>query len=165
MDEAPLGTEVDLGPGHIVLGGVPAPAKGAQQHPLFSAHVYCGHGRPSQLLLSSCTCFVRHWFVGDCCKQWRVCVCFQGVLLGAQVYVCWIGTCVPSTGSAVWHWRSARPDTRQHDAYVLWAGRLYVHAGDHVDQSPCVRCLHQTSRLERPRRRWEVLTNCSYYHV
>jgi len=23
--------------------------------PLFSAHVYCGHGRPSQLLLSSCT--------------------------------------------------------------------------------------------------------------
>jgi len=22
--------------------------------PLFSAHVYCGHGRPSQLLLSSC---------------------------------------------------------------------------------------------------------------
>jgi len=30
-----LGTEVDLGPGHIVLDGVPAPAKGAQQPPLF----------------------------------------------------------------------------------------------------------------------------------
>jgi len=30
-----LGTEVDLGPGHIVLDGVPAPAKGAQQHPSF----------------------------------------------------------------------------------------------------------------------------------
>ena len=45
--------EVDLGAGPIVLDGVPAPAKGAQ-HPLFSAHVYCGHGRPSQLLLSSC---------------------------------------------------------------------------------------------------------------
>jgi len=29
-------------------------AKGAQPAPLFSAHVYCGHGRPSQLLLSSC---------------------------------------------------------------------------------------------------------------
>jgi len=29
----PLGTEVDLGPGHIVLDGVPAPAKGAQQPP------------------------------------------------------------------------------------------------------------------------------------
>ena len=51
----PLGTEVDLGPGHIVLDGVPAPAKGAQQSPpLFRTHVYCGHGRPSQLLLSSC---------------------------------------------------------------------------------------------------------------
>ena len=31
----PLGTEVDLGPGHIVLDQVPAPAKGAQQPPLF----------------------------------------------------------------------------------------------------------------------------------
>ena len=30
-----LGTEVDLGPGHIVLDGVPAPADGAQQPPLF----------------------------------------------------------------------------------------------------------------------------------
>jgi len=52
----PLGTKVDLGPGHTVLDGDPAPpAKGAQQpRPLFSAYVYCGHGRPSQLLLSSC---------------------------------------------------------------------------------------------------------------
>jgi len=31
----PLGTEGDLGPGHIVLDGVPAPAKGAQQLPSF----------------------------------------------------------------------------------------------------------------------------------
>jgi len=30
------------------------PAKGAQQSPLFSAHVCCGQGRPYQLLLSSC---------------------------------------------------------------------------------------------------------------
>jgi len=29
--KTPLGTEVDLGPGHIVLDGVPTPAKGAQQ--------------------------------------------------------------------------------------------------------------------------------------
>ena len=51
----PLGTEVDLGPGHIVLDGVPALHKGAQQPPpLFSVGVYCGHGHPSQLLLSSC---------------------------------------------------------------------------------------------------------------
>ena len=33
--KTPLGTEVDLGPGHIILDGVPAPAKGAQQPPLF----------------------------------------------------------------------------------------------------------------------------------
>jgi len=31
----PLVTEVDLGPGHIVIGGVAGPAKGAQQPPSF----------------------------------------------------------------------------------------------------------------------------------
>ena len=31
----PLGTEVDLGPGHIALDGIAAPAKGAQQPPSF----------------------------------------------------------------------------------------------------------------------------------
>jgi len=36
-----------------MLDGNLAPERG-QQAPLFSAHVYCGHGRPSQLLLSSC---------------------------------------------------------------------------------------------------------------
>jgi len=39
---------------HCIRCRVPDPAKGAQQPPLFSVHVYCGHGRPSQLLLSSC---------------------------------------------------------------------------------------------------------------
>jgi len=57
--KTPHGTEVDLGPDPIVLDGdrpsCPLPAKGAQRPLLFSAHVYCGHGRPSQLLLSSCT--------------------------------------------------------------------------------------------------------------
>jgi len=31
--KTPLATEVDLGPGHIVLDGVPGPVKGAQQPP------------------------------------------------------------------------------------------------------------------------------------
>jgi len=31
----PLGTEVDLGPGHVVLDGDPSPAKGALQTPSF----------------------------------------------------------------------------------------------------------------------------------
>jgi len=52
--KTPLGTEVDLGPGHIVLDGVPALRERSTAAPIFSAHVYCGHGRPSQLLLSSC---------------------------------------------------------------------------------------------------------------
>ena len=54
--QTPLGTEVDLGPGHIVLDEDPAappPRKGHSSPPLFSDHVYCGYGRPSQLLLSS----------------------------------------------------------------------------------------------------------------
>jgi len=55
----PLGTEVDLGIGHIVLDVVPAVRERGTAAPQASAqalfaHVYCGHGRPSQLLLSSC---------------------------------------------------------------------------------------------------------------
>jgi len=37
----PLFIEVVLSPGHIVLPGDPAPPRGAQQLPHFSAHVYC----------------------------------------------------------------------------------------------------------------------------
>jgi len=53
--KTPLGTEVNLDPGHIVLDGVPALRERDTATPLFSVHVYCGHGRPSQLLLSSCS--------------------------------------------------------------------------------------------------------------
>jgi len=39
----PLGTEVGLGPGDIVLDGDPAPhGQGHSSPPQFSAHVYCG---------------------------------------------------------------------------------------------------------------------------
>jgi len=41
----PLGTEVRLGPGHIVLDGDPAlphPERGTGTPPYFLAHVYCG---------------------------------------------------------------------------------------------------------------------------
>jgi len=41
-------------PDHIVLDRVPALHKRGTSAPLFSAHVYCGHGCPNQLLLSSC---------------------------------------------------------------------------------------------------------------
>jgi len=43
----PFGMEVGLGPGDFVLDGDPAP-------PEKRVIVYCGHGRPCQLLLSSC---------------------------------------------------------------------------------------------------------------
>jgi len=33
--------------------------------PVFSAHVYCGHGRPCQLLLSSCTVLGVKWHIHD----------------------------------------------------------------------------------------------------
>jgi len=56
----PLGTEVDLGPRHIVLDGIPVLRERGTAASLFSAHVYCGHGRPSQLLLSSCSKFSWH---------------------------------------------------------------------------------------------------------
>ena len=50
----PLGREVGLSPSDIVLDGDPAPHPKRGGAPQFSAHVYCGYGRPSQLLLSSC---------------------------------------------------------------------------------------------------------------
>jgi len=52
--KTPLGREVDLGPGHIVLDGVSALRETGTAAPIFSARIYCGHGRPSQLLLSAC---------------------------------------------------------------------------------------------------------------
>jgi len=53
--KTPLGTEVDLGPGHFILDGFLAIGERGIAAPLVSAHTYCGHGRPSQLLLSSCS--------------------------------------------------------------------------------------------------------------
>ena len=55
--KTPLCTEVDLDPGHIVLDGNPASRERGTATPLFSAHAYRGHGRSSQLLLSSCFTF------------------------------------------------------------------------------------------------------------
>ena len=40
--KTPLGTEVDLGPGHFVLDWVPNLRERDTTAPFFSAHVYCG---------------------------------------------------------------------------------------------------------------------------
>jgi len=45
--KTPLGTEVELGPSHMMLDGNPSPCERGTAVPLFLAHVYCGHGRPS----------------------------------------------------------------------------------------------------------------------
>jgi len=54
----PLGTEVGLGPGHVMLDGDPAllPRRGEQQpHPqLFGPCLLWPNGLPSQQLLNSC---------------------------------------------------------------------------------------------------------------
>jgi len=51
----PLCMEVGLGPGDFVLDGDPAsPREKGTAAPQLSAHVCCGHGRPSPLLLRSC---------------------------------------------------------------------------------------------------------------
>jgi len=39
---------------HCTRLGLSSRERGTAAPPLFSAHVYCGHGHPSQLLLSSC---------------------------------------------------------------------------------------------------------------
>ena len=66
MVKMPLGTEVDLAPGHIVLDRDPAlPRKGAQHPPptfevyrcRTAAHVYCGQ-TVTHLRLSNCWAFV-----------------------------------------------------------------------------------------------------------
>jgi len=60
--KVPLGMEVGLGAGNFVFDGDPAiPRKNGTPTPTqFLAHVYCGHGRPSQLLLSSCA--ITKWW-------------------------------------------------------------------------------------------------------
>ena len=52
----PLGTDVGLGPGHIVLDGDPPPAERgtACSAPLFGPCLLWPNGRPSQQLLSCC---------------------------------------------------------------------------------------------------------------
>jgi len=47
---------------HCVRWGPSSPRERGIAAPLFSAHIYCGHGRSSQLLLSSCcTVHGRKW--------------------------------------------------------------------------------------------------------
>ena len=55
----PLGTEIGLGPGHIVLDGdlSPPPEGTASPPPIFGLYVLWPNGRPSQVLLRTCLNF------------------------------------------------------------------------------------------------------------
>jgi len=81
--KTPLGTEVDLGAGHIVQHST---AQHSTAPALFSTHVYCGHGRPSQLLLSSCseTC----WPQGNNNVDRPMCDSNDGIFAHLHIYVC-----------------------------------------------------------------------------
>jgi len=50
----PLGVEVGLGQGNIVLDGDPAPPKNGHSTPLLGPYLLWPNGRPSQLLMSTC---------------------------------------------------------------------------------------------------------------
>jgi len=60
--KVPLGREVGLGPGHIVLDGDPPPSSKGAQPPIFGTCLLRPNGRPSQLLLSTCQ-MCGHWVV------------------------------------------------------------------------------------------------------
>jgi len=49
-----LGSEVGLGPGHVVLDGTHLPSPKRAQPPVFGLCLLWPNGRPSQLLLSTC---------------------------------------------------------------------------------------------------------------
>ena len=59
----------------------------------------------------------------------------EGVFLGAEDDVRRVRSGVHGPGSVVWHRRSARPDTRQYAAHLLWIRRLSHHPRCYVDQS------------------------------
>ena len=68
----PLGTEVGIGPGRIVLDGDPAPPHGktgrgtAARPPLFGPCLLWPNGRPLQQLLSSCMGFLNYVDARSC---------------------------------------------------------------------------------------------------
>ena len=60
--------EVDLGPRHIVLDGVPAPAKGAQQPPLFGPYLLWQRS-PISATAELLSKFLHHWKVYEICYK------------------------------------------------------------------------------------------------
>ena len=84
--KTPLGMEVDFGPGYIVLDGDPAPPQKGHSTP---APFFVPYGRPSQLLLSSCSqCSVATLPAGE-----------------AHLFICALYSCCASTEPVLYWWR------------------------------------------------------------
>ena len=81
--KTPLGTEVDR-PRPLCIRRVPSyrRKRNSSPPPLFSAHAYCGHGRPSQLLLSSCTKMILCKKVPSC----DACLCSHARCTRTEVF-------------------------------------------------------------------------------
>jgi len=81
-----LGTEVDLGPGHIVLGGDPAPPspKGGQQPPLFGP---CLLWPRSSISATAELLFVSILFCKPSISVFQRNVCFVALGLVSPVYI------------------------------------------------------------------------------
>jgi len=79
---------------HCIIDGVPAPRQRGTAAPIFSSHVSCGQGRPSQLVLSSCKClYLCLWgselSVNICWHQ----LVFSAILhLPKSKHVSWLNT-------------------------------------------------------------------------
>jgi len=108
----PLGTEVDLGLGHIVLDGEPAspsPRKGHSSPLSFSLRLLWPNGRPCQLRLSSCN-YSRH---RGCCTAHRGSWC---VLLSLTYF-----------GSTLWRWkRNARMWIYGSEVVTKCENKMYI---------------------------------------
>ena len=66
---------------HCIRRGPSCTRKGHISPPPLFAHVYCGHGRPSQLLLSSC--YLGIYLLGFTVQDWSLnFLCLQGIYLG-----------------------------------------------------------------------------------
>jgi len=61
---------------HCIRRG-PSSREKSTAAPLFSAHVYCGHGRPFQLLLSSCYISRESYTTRKYIGHKRLCVCLS----------------------------------------------------------------------------------------
>jgi len=129
----PLGMEVGIGPGHIVLDGDPAPPWKGAQHPTFRPMSMWPNSRPSQLLLSSCRLWsllgiMYHYTVLELCIfRWlmRVC-CGSRWGFSLPVWTVWrpLALCI------IWpciQYITVYDRCGQYSRCVVYTDRIHIH--------------------------------------